>query len=118
MSDEECQRLLKHLDKIMKTKKPYTDLGLKSGDLARLAGVSGHELSFLFNQYLKKSYYDYINWYRVAEFKHIVDESDPSRYTLTALSQMCGFSSRATFFRHFKNVTGVTPAEYLRGKGR
>lgn len=118
MSDEECQRLLKHLDKIMKTKKPYTDPGLKSGDLARLAGVSGHELSFLFNQYLKKSYYDYINWYRVAEFKHIVDESDPSRYTLTALSQMCGFSSRATFFRHFKNVTGVTPAEYLRGKGR
>ncbi len=118
MTNDECRRLLKHLDKIMKSKKPYTDPGLKIGDLAQLADVSGHELSFLFNQYLKKSYYDYVNEYRVAEFKHIVDNSDPSRYTLTALSQLCGFSSRATFFRHFKNVTVVTPAEYLRGKGR
>ncbi len=118
MNDEECRRLLKYLDKIMLSKKPYTDPGLKIGDLARLADVSGHELSFLFNQYLKKSYYDYVNEYRVAEFKRIVDNSDPSRYTLTALSQMCGFSSRATFFRHFKNVTGITPAEYLRGKSR
>ena len=58
--------------------------------------------------------YDYVNEYRVAEFKRLVGELDTSRYTLTAMSQMCGFSSRASFFRHFKNLTGITPADYLK----
>ena len=62
----------------------------------------------------QKSYYDYVNEYRVNEFKRVAAEVDVSKYTLTALSQMCGFSSRATFFRHFKAVTGITPAEYLK----
>ena len=55
-----------------------------------------------------------MNEYRVNEFKRVAAEVDVSKYTLTALSQMCGFSSRATFFRHFKAVTGITPAEYLK----
>ncbi len=37
-----------------------------------------------------------------------------SKYTLTALAAKCGFSSRASFFRHFKANTGITPAEFLK----
>ena len=36
------------------------------------------------------------------------------RYTLEALSEHCGFSSRASFFRSFKKVTGITPNEYIK----
>lgn len=98
----------------MKSERPFTNPDLKSGDLAAMIGSSAHALSFLFNQYLHKNYYDYVNEYRVAEFKRLVGELDTSRYTLTAMSQMCGFSSRASFFRHFKNLTGITPADYLK----
>ena len=65
---------------------------------------------------MKKSYYDYVNAYRVNEFKRLVAEEDLSKYTLTAMSKMCGFSSRSSFFRHFKNITGMTPAEYIKTK--
>ena len=51
---------------------------------------------------------------RVAEFKRLVSQPDSSKYTLTAMSQKCGFSSRASFFRHFKNLTGITPADFLK----
>lgn len=115
LSDEECKRLIKVLDKIMKTQRPYTNPELKSADLATMAGSTGHALSFLFNQYMQKSYYDYVNEYRVEEFKRLVAEGDSVKYTLSAMASMCGFSSRASFFRHFKNITGVTPAEYLKG---
>lgn len=27
---------------------------------------------------------------------------------------MAGFSSRASFFRYFKKIEGISPAEYLR----
>lgn len=116
LSDEECKRLLKALNAVMNNDKPYTNPDLKSSDLAAMIGTKSHSLSFLFNQYLKKSFYDYVNEYRVAEFKRLVNESDISRYTLTALSEKCGFSSRASFFRHFKAITGVTPAEFIKNK--
>ena len=114
LSDEECIRLNKKLDHLMKNERPYTNPDLKISDLAKMIDSTAHALSFLFNQYLKTSYYDYINGYRVAEFKRMVKELDTSKYTLTALSQKCGFSSRASFFRHFKNITGITPAEFLK----
>lgn len=114
LSDEECVRLNKKLEHLMKNEHPYTNQDLKISDLAKMIDSTAHALSFLFNQYLKTSYYDYINGYRVAEFKRIVKELDTSKYTLTALSQKCGFSSRASFFRHFKNITGITPAEFLK----
>lgn len=116
LSDEECKRLMKALTSVMNNDKPYTNPDLKSSDLAAMIGTKSHSLSFLFNQYLKKSFYDYVNEYRVNEFKRLVKESDISKYTLTALSEKCGFSSRASFFRHFKAITGVTPAEFIKNK--
>lgn len=114
LTDEECKRLLKKLDNLMKTKKPYINPDLKIKDLAAMIDANSHSLSFLFNQYLEKSYYDYVNSYRVEEFKTLVKETDISKYTLTSLAEKCGFSSRASFFRHFKTLTGMTPAEYLK----
>lgn len=114
LTDEECKRLFKKLETVMKEEKPYINPDLKSKDLAGMIDSSAHALSYLFNQYLQKSYYDYINEYRVAEFKNIVKDGDASKYTLTTLAERCGFSSRASFFRHFKAVTGQTPAEYLK----
>ena len=106
---------MKIIENIMKTQKPYTNPDLKSSDLARMAGTTGHALSFVFNQYLKKSYYDYINEFRVEEFKRLAaEESD--RYTLSAMAEKCGFSSRASFFRHFKSIAGMTPSEYVKSK--
>lgn len=100
----------------MKNDRPYTNPELKIADLAKLIDVPAHSLSFLFNQYLEKSYYDYVNEYRVKEFKVLIDAGGNTRYTLTAMSEMCGFSSRASFFRHFKRLTGITPNEYIKQK--
>lgn len=114
ISDEECKRLIKKLDNIMKTEKPFKNPDLKIKDLAEMIDANAHSLSFLFNQFLDKSYYDYVNEYRVNEFKELVKNIDTSRYTITTMAEKCGFSSRASFFRHFKNLTGMTPSEYLK----
>ena len=114
LSDEECKRLYRKLESLMKTEKPYTNPDLKSKELAAMIDTTAHALSFLFNQYLHKSYYDYVNEYRVEEFKQKVKDIDISKYTLSSLAERCGFSSRASFFRHFKAITGQTPAEFLK----
>lgn len=116
LSDQECRRLIKVLDSVMKKEKPYLKTDLKSSDLAAIAGCTGHDLSYLFNQFMNISFYDYVNRYRVEEFKSMVRNVDTSRFTLSAMAQQCGFSSRASFFRHFKAITGQTPAEYMNEK--
>lgn len=113
---EECQRLLEKLEAVMIKDKPYVNSDLKIADLATAIGTTAHTLSYLFNQHLKRNYYDYINDYRIAEFKRLVDTEEYSRYTLSALAGLCGFSSRASFFRYFKKATGITPNEYIKNK--
>ena len=99
-------------------KKPYTNPNLKIADLAASIGTSSHTLSYLFNQYLNRNYYDYINDYRIAEFKRLVEKDEYAKYTLSALAELCGFSSRASFFRYFKKATNITPNEYIRSIGK
>lgn len=117
VNSEECRRLTDKLEKIMHKDKLYKHSDLKIADLAAAIDTSAHTLSYLFNQYLERNYYDYINDYRIAEFKRLVNTEEYSKYTLSALAELCGFSSRASFFRYFKKATGITPNEYIRSIG-
>ena len=118
ISVEECKRLADKLEIVMHKEKPYTNPNLKIADLAASIGTSSHTLSYLFNQYLNRNYYDYINDYRIAEFKRLVEKDEYAKYTLSALAELCGFSSRASFFRYFKKATNITPNEYIRSIGK
>lgn len=118
VSADECRRMAERLEELMQQQKPYTNSDLKIADLATMLGVSAHALSYLFNQYLNRNYYDYINDYRIAEFKRVAECEKYARFTLTALAELCGFSSRASFFRYFKKSTGITPSEYVQRLGR
>lgn len=118
ISTEECKHLTEKLEALMLREKPYTNPELKIADLATMLGRSAHTLSYLFNQHLNRNYYDYINDYRIEEFKRLINEDEYSKYTLSALAELCGFSSRASFFRYFKKATGITPNEYIRSIGK
>lgn len=114
LSVDECKRLTERLKKVMREEKPYTNPDLKIADLASIIGISSYTMSYLFNQYLRRNYYDYINDYRIAEFKCLVNKGEHAKYTLNALMELCGFSSRTSFFRCFKKANGITPSEYIK----
>lgn len=118
VSAEECRQLAGKLEELMRTEKLYNNPNLKIADLAAAMGTSTHMLSYLFNQHLDCNYYDYLNDYRIAEFKRLANTDEYGHYTLTALAELCGFSSRASFFRYFKKATGITPNEYIRSIGK
>ena len=98
--------------------KPYLNLDLKQSDVASATGYSTQLLSQVFNQYLEVGYYDYVNTYRVGEFKRLVKEGYYGKYTLITLAEMCGFKSQTSFFRTFKKFTGMTPNEYIHQQGK
>lgn len=114
LSEDECREIEKKLERIEKDERPFVRPDLRLSDLAEMAGVSSYKLSYYFSQYKHTTYYVYINALRIAEFKRLAHSKDAQRYTLTAFSEMAGFSSRASFFRYFKKIEGISPAEYLR----
>lgn len=118
ISQQECLDLSQKLLVYIETEKPFTHPDLKISDLSQALHCSSHTLSFVFNQHLNKNYYDFINQYRIDEFKKRVSAPDSSRFTLSALAEQCGFSSRASFFRSFKKLTGITPNEYIKSIGK
>ena len=107
------QRLFLRLEDYMRTDKPFLDNGLKLSDVASYLGVSTVKLSQLFNMFIEKNYYDYINQWRLNEFKARLVDKRYAKYTHQALAEECGFK-RSSFFTTFKKVEGVTPMEYYK----
>ena len=118
LSPKDCAQIARRLDGVMHAQRLYANPDLKIADLAAAVGVSTHTLSYVFSQHMQCSYYDYVNDRRVEEFKRLLSTGESSRYTLTALASICGFSSRSSFFRYFKKAEGITPSEYMRRMGR
>lgn len=112
-SELEMQRLFDKLEDYMKKDKPYLDSDLKLSDIASHLECSTVKLSQLFSTFVKKNYYDYVNLYRLNEFKRRQALAQYKNYTLLALAEECGFR-RSSFFSTFKKVEGVTPTEYVK----
>lgn len=113
LTEANARQLQKRLLKVMQDDKPYLDSNLIMNDLAKAVGCSSHELSQIFSQYLHRNYYDFIAEYRVNEFKRKAQQPQYAKYTIVALSELCGFKSRTPFLTAFKRFTGMTPREYI-----
>jgi AraC-like DNA-binding protein len=97
----------------MDEKRPYMNAELKLADLALEINYPIHEISQVLNQDLNQSFSDFVNKYRVEEVKRRLEDKAFQKYTLMAIAQQCGFNSKTSFYRIFRNETGKTPAEYL-----
>ena len=116
IDDEECEGIVKRMKEYLERERVYTDADLKMKNLADVLHLSAPKLSQVFNLYLGENYYDFINRYRLDEFKRLIEAGEYKRYTITALSEQCGFK-KSNFFSTFRKVEGLTPAEYLKKRG-
>lgn len=116
VDEEECADIVKRMKEYIEREKVYTNADLKMKDLADVLHLSAPKLSQVFNLYLGQNYYDFINGYRLNEFKRLIDEGEYKRFTITALSEQCGFK-KSNFFSTFRKVEGMTPVEYLKKHG-
>ncbi|RQH23266.1 AraC family transcriptional regulator [Okeania hirsuta] len=102
------------LKQLMEEEKPYLNPRLSLRDLAEKMGISDKNLSMMINNHLELTFYDLVNAYRVEEAKTRLMSADLDKYTVTGIGKMCGFSSKSSFYRVFKNETGITPLAYIK----
>jgi AraC-like DNA-binding protein len=110
---EVAHSLRVQLADLMEKKKLYLNPELTMNDLAETLQTNTHTLSRIINQGYSKNFYDFVNLYRIDEFKKRINKGHHRKQTLLAIAHEVGFSSKTTFNRTFKKITGVTPREYL-----
>jgi YesN/AraC family two-component response regulator len=87
------------------------ELGLN--DLAGLLQTNPHVLSRLINEDDAMNFYDFVNTYRINEFKKRCEHGQHKTMTIIAIANDVGFKSKTTFNRTFKKINGLTPRDYL-----
>lgn len=113
----ENNQLLNELLEYMDSEKPYRNPKLSISDVTGHLGCQEKELSQLLNTSMKVNFSNFINVYRVNEVKRRLTKENLSRFTLMTIAEQCGFSSKTTFYRVFKDITGFTPLQYCQREG-
>jgi AraC-like DNA-binding protein len=100
------------LDKFINIEKVYLDNELTLEGLAKKMRMPMHHLTQLFNVYLGENFNQYINRFRVDYACQLLFDNDGSM-SIEQIAFNSGFNSKVSFNRHFKNITGYSPKEYI-----
>lgn len=111
---EETQELLLQLVQTIKEHKPYLNASLTLRELAEMIPTTDKKLSALLNQALGTNFYDYLNKLRVEAFQEKWISGEYKNYSIVGLAELCGFSSKSSFYRAFKKETGISPSEFMK----
>ncbi len=111
---QEAKVTLAQLKDVVASQKPYLNPELTLRDLAKMAGTTDKKLSFVLNEHLKLKFNDYVNQFRVEAFKEAAAKEENKNLSLVGIAKECGFKSKSSFYRAFKNQTGQSPTEYLK----
>jgi AraC-like DNA-binding protein len=113
ISPEKIQSILNRLKQSMVNDKLFLEPALSVAALANHIDVPAKQISAILNQIESRSFNEFVNKFRVDEFKMRVHDSKFQFMTLSGIALECGFNSNATFQRAFKAVEGISPSEYL-----
>jgi AraC-like DNA-binding protein len=113
LSKEQSEKLYGELMRLMKEEAIYKKNDLSADDLATRLKAHPNYVSQVINEKEGKNFYDFVNHYRVEEFKRLLSIPKNRNLTLLSLALDCGFNSKSSFNRYFKKSTGQTPSEYF-----
>jgi AraC-like DNA-binding protein len=108
------QELEKNIYNLMEQEKWYLNSELTIQDVAEKLKTNKQYISEVINKSFRKNFYDFINDYRIEEFKRLVAQPGSDRMNILGIAFEAGFNSKATFNAVFKKKTSVTPSEYIR----
>jgi AraC-like DNA-binding protein len=114
LKESSADKLEKKLKELMDNEKLYLDENFSLPKLAEIMDASQNHLSQLINERFKQNFYDFVNAYRVEEFKRLAQDPKKKHLTLLSLAFDAGFNSKSSFNKYFKKMTGQTPSAYVK----
>lgn len=82
--------------------------------LAEMVHSNQTYVSQVINDSFDKNFKSFVNSYRIKEALKMFSNPQYDKFTIETISSLVGFESRETFRTVFKEITGVTPAFYVK----
>lgn len=112
ITEKEIIEVEMKLKSVFESDKLFLDDSLTLHKLASALQTSDKKVSFYLNHHLNTNFYDFVNGYRINEFKRILQDKTKENLSLLGIAYECGFKSKSSFNRVFKKTTGLSPSQY------
>ena len=107
--------MAERLTAYMSQHKPYLNPKLNIKELSEGLDLHPKHLSQIINENFDQNFFNYINAYRVKEFKERLMDPANDNYKLISIAYDSGFNAKSSFNSIFKKFTGSTPSAYKAG---
>lgn len=112
LTNKHSLELKDELLEIMQNEKPYLNSELRLNHLANKLNISRNNASQVINEHFNKSFFEFVNSYRIEEAIRLLDEDISNRFSISDILYQSGFNNRVSFYKAFKKSLGVTPTDY------
>ena len=113
-TEQELNTWLQELKAMMESRQVYLNPEISLGSVAKELKLPRKSVSAAINARYGTNFRRFVNEYRVAAFKKALSNGHAREMTLFGIALDCGFNSKATFNRVFKQIEGIAPTEYAR----
>lgn len=107
------EQYMREIDQFSFHNQAYRNEKFSLTDLANKLNIPKSHLTYLFKYHSKISFPEYKKIVRIYDGLELIDSGYLTTNTYDSLAKEIGFTSYNTFFVSFKDVTGVSPQEFL-----
>jgi len=113
--DDDIQKeLLNRILSVMKDTSVFCNPSFTLDNLATFVKFNHNYVSDAIYTAFNKNFRSFLNSYRIKEAQRIFSDSGTEKYTIEHVAFQVGFKSRSAFREVFKEITGVSPAYYMK----
>jgi AraC-like DNA-binding protein len=113
--DRDFSDVIDRLLKSMVEDKLFLNSTLSLTMLSDKTEIPVRDITIALNHYLHKNFYSFVNEFRVEEVKTRLIDPKYQHLTMLGIAFDCGFNSKATFNRLFKEMTRQSPKDFKAG---
>ncbi|MVZ67044.1 helix-turn-helix domain-containing protein [Sphingobacterium sp. DK4209] len=111
LSTETIEFYKAKLHTVMESEQLFLDANLNLERLSTYVNIPKQHISYIINTTLSSNFYEWLAKYRIAYATQILSNGSDN-LKLEFLANLCGFNSRTSFTRYFKQINGLSPSEY------
>jgi len=110
----EEMKLFFRLKSLMETEQKYLNPNLTLKSVSDQLSTNTKYLSQVVNHHAGMNFQRFVNSFRIKAVKQNIANEEYRNLTLFGIALQCGFKNKSTFYKVFKEETGITPRDYLK----
>lgn len=104
---------------VFQEKKQFLKKNIKLPEVASMIGSNRTTLSYVINDHLDTTFPEYLKTLRINYITNMMlEDKKYLNYKIDSLAEMCGMLNRQVFTRHFREINGMSPKDFMRKRNQ